>query len=477
MCNVLRKGSLQKLKVLIATKYLKPTESDACKDSELDAKNIYSAQTTKCIPYDFDYNGTYFQVVDTPGLADTRGVTQDEANIANILNFCSNMDYLDCIVIVVNGTQPRFDVCMKTVCQRFRGNLPNTVLNTISVAFTNCTPMTRTFPVEVLQANLLGPKTPLNPKNIFYFQNMSFSTDPKTWTKETVREELQPAWDKSTKAMGNFLVHVANCSPTPTKEFKVMRDSREMLKSKMADVLGEVHKLDVVRQKIEQANILQLRAQNDTLLFSNFIVQEQLTVFETVDTVSHNTSCTVHQVTCHEQCGLDEIKTPGDPAFANCGCFYEGNGSCTICIQGSNIKFCGVQNHYHDTKKWVAKQTTVEHVLNDLKHKYDNAIDEVKNQTNARTQAEKELLGLEDMLGLLMAEIEGMCLKLQTICSGFNLAAELGCIIQTWEWQLTVITDLKIKNNLEKRITHIKTVINKLSGVNAYGRNNNNEVF
>ena len=383
ICNYFRGGTLQNLKILIPTKfYLKPTEKDSV-SSEADVKNISVAQTQVCNAYNFTHpqTGKIFQFIDSPGLADTRGAKQDDVNINNILKFCEGLSYLDCIIIVVNGAQARFDVSMRTVCQRFAGNLPTKVLESVVVAFTMCTTTTKIFDETLIETNLLGgANLKLKPENIFYFQNTTFSFDPKKWTDKVIKTELEPYWETSMEMINNLCIHIAKSNPIATDEFALMRDTRDMLKGQMAEVLAQINKLDQVRQKIDIAKSIQARLQDEAGKYQEILNTEKVRYDETVDTPYHNTNCALHKNTCHEQCGLDEIQTKGDSGFLSCACF-NGNDFCNSCALIDSKAQCGHINHYHAPKKWVRRDAKAEAALNEIRDKFDECI------TNGRSSA------------------------------------------------------------------------------------------
>lgn len=70
------------------------------------------SQTNKALLYSFvSKNGVTFRILDTPGLADTRGIAQDEQHKESIANAIKNsITTVDAVLILANGTVPRLGV-------------------------------------------------------------------------------------------------------------------------------------------------------------------------------------------------------------------------------------------------------------------------------------------------------------------------------------------------------------------------------
>ncbi len=53
-------------------------------------------------------------VIDTPGLMDTAGVVEDEANLRQIIDGARRRPFLNAVIVVVNEQAPRFDDGMQS---------------------------------------------------------------------------------------------------------------------------------------------------------------------------------------------------------------------------------------------------------------------------------------------------------------------------------------------------------------------------
>ena len=83
------------------------------------------------------FGDVQLDIIDTPGLADTRGKKQEQENIANIIAIVKKEVYINCVCLVINGTQCRLPDVVKTVLSKIISILlPDELSNIISV-FTN----------------------------------------------------------------------------------------------------------------------------------------------------------------------------------------------------------------------------------------------------------------------------------------------------------------------------------------------------
>ena len=76
------------------------------------------------------------RVMDTPGLMDTHGVEQDEANIAKIVRHVSALGYVHGFILVVNEQAPRFDAGMQDAVKLLVDSFGPKCLNNMGIVYT-----------------------------------------------------------------------------------------------------------------------------------------------------------------------------------------------------------------------------------------------------------------------------------------------------------------------------------------------------
>ena len=109
LTNFFRSGTLSNLKIAIPTMHHAQTEW-GFQHSEVNVADRSQSSTDNCTTYTFvdSSSGRKFNVIDSPGLADTRGPGQDQLNIDKILQAAEVAVTLSAIVLVVNGANPRY---------------------------------------------------------------------------------------------------------------------------------------------------------------------------------------------------------------------------------------------------------------------------------------------------------------------------------------------------------------------------------
>ena len=97
------------------------------------------SQTNDAKVYPFkSRNGIKFTILDTPGLADTRGLQQDKQHKASIAKAIKeNIATVNAVIILANGTQPRLGTATDYVLSTLSAIFPRTLADNIGILFTN----------------------------------------------------------------------------------------------------------------------------------------------------------------------------------------------------------------------------------------------------------------------------------------------------------------------------------------------------
>lgn len=97
------------------------------------------SQTNKAKVYEFtSLNGVRITILDTPGLADTRGLAQDELHKASIASAIKeHISTVNAVIILANGTVPRLGVATDYALSTLSSIFPRTLADNIGILFTN----------------------------------------------------------------------------------------------------------------------------------------------------------------------------------------------------------------------------------------------------------------------------------------------------------------------------------------------------
>lgn len=286
MANFFLDGSIDNPRVVIPTKHYASTEGGA-HHSEASLQDVTKSKTTQCHRYAFAES---FVILDTPGLADTNGVTQDDANIACILEAAGECSSLSALILVVNGTVARFGIDMRTVLDRLAGSLPDGLLNNTIVVFTNCADATCcSFQMSVLTDTLgLAPR----PENIFYMQNSLFSNAPDVWNQDAKsRARMQSSFEEAMGTVEKIMQRIEQLGPCATAGFVLIRELRERLKLRVVEINQDIRQMLQAREALAQAEAQQRQCANDQSRYQNYTATTVITSIVLEDTTYYNTCC------------------------------------------------------------------------------------------------------------------------------------------------------------------------------------------
>ena len=439
LTNYFRNGSLQNIKIAIPSKF-RPQVTESFGHCELDIQNTTQSKTDACHQYMFSKDAKNYIFLDTPGLSDTRGAEQDNINISKIIDSVEGLSGLTAVIIVVNGAVARLTVNLLNVIIRLRGNLPDVVMDNVVVVLTNSTRYAANFSVKALELN--GNVYP------YYMQNSAFSTDPSTWNNDALGA-LQYDWDQAMEELKAMVQALDTFKTKSVTAFKNMKDIRNEIKTLMHSAQLEVTQIQKMQDEIASFDAVLAQASSDLITYKDYSKARTVENIELVDSPHHSTLCQNCNHVCHDKCGLQETTIVGAQIFQGCWAMSEGN--CTKCPNN-----CSYTAHYH-AKKTVQKiSKTLNDVLTEIKAKYDKASDDQASyqQKITSTADAKELL--EKALVQKKDDIINLCEKLQSICSGFNLAQELHALINQLEMQASMLRNIDAKQQATAFIRSLK---------------------
>lgn len=115
------------------------------------------SQTSEALLYEFtSLNGVRIRLLDTPGMADTRGIEHDEKHKAGIARVIRDaIPSIDGVLIVANGTTERLQVATDYAITTLASIFPRSIADNIAIVFTMVSnPMSFNFQLECLPNSL-----------------------------------------------------------------------------------------------------------------------------------------------------------------------------------------------------------------------------------------------------------------------------------------------------------------------------------
>ncbi|KAK2467590.1 hypothetical protein APHAL10511_000445 [Amanita phalloides] len=270
------------------------------------AKN--QSQTNLAIPYEFtSKNGVKVRILDTPGLADTRGLAQDDLHKASIAHAIKeNISTVNAVIILTNGTMERLGVATDYALTTLSAMFPRTLANNIGLLFTYVpNRLSWNFDRSSLPAPLRK-----NRNNQFLLDNPL-----GLWKKF---DEIRKAWNASDSELAEYdeLVNEAHrkalrelcilfdwldvLSPQPTNEILMLYERYQEIERKIANALSRASQL--ANKKAELKRIKDASAGNG-LTMTEYEQYSQTTtepVWEQVNASTLNHMC--YHPQCYSNC-------------------------------------------------------------------------------------------------------------------------------------------------------------------------------
>ena len=450
MANFFLKGELNfenkynRVKIVIPNKVISNVTDKIGKTYENNVDDQTKSQTSQSSTYKFRLSGKQFEIIDTPGFADTRH-GQDQKNIENILSKAAEVNYITAIVLVINGSHARKTTTLKYVLNKLEGTVPDSLLKNLIIILTNCDENSCNFDLKLLKG--------LSDKYVFHMQNNAFSNN-QTSKSEKAWNRLSSDWNESMKVINDFISVVESLKSTSAGDFKKMIILRQNLQCSSNEIIIKQNKLfqviDILKGLESDGKINKEIAENN----KDFKKKEQITVFELENVDYFSTVCQTHfqEKICHEHCGLVYQADADDQHFFSCAA-NGGRGKCKVCE-------CSMKIHYHTYTIPKETKTTVEKIINEMKVVYDDAIR--KKQLIDTNLNKNELLKT-----VLIKEVEGLkkqllenCKDLKKICNNFNFYEELQAFIETLHKEASISRDFVKQKELYKTAAAIENILN-----------------
>ena len=388
------------------------------------------SQTTKPNIYDFENPHLTLTIVDTPGLGDTRGLAQDQANIKEIATAVAALTDFNAIVLVHKATDCRKDIVLSYMLKEFQSMLPKECKNNMLVAFTAVQNPQKIDAIPALKQMQIPVQD-----NTFWFENTAFlpwqlffgddKPEPKSKAHRSY-QRLEGFWDESKDEIRNLLKSAVAKIPLPGNsllEISIRKQVLTQLASKHADKFTTLRQNISKNKKLQQqlADVKQIIEQNED--YERTVTKAtkrtrtiQLKSFETRSIAPKKiTQCLLCKCLCHNPCGLDAVYSQGHINLKGCKAFgnYE---TCQICGHG-------YQHHAH------TQEQTIE-VFHDKEETYFETeevqvVDEQKKQIWEENQT--TIAEIEELKQMVQDEIDDDNIMMQ---DAFRVMAFLNKLLE-----------------------------------------------
>ncbi|GJQ65232.1 hypothetical protein Trydic_g7362 [Trypoxylus dichotomus] len=200
----------------------------------------------------------------------TRGMEYDERNTENLLTFVGELEYLNCICVLLKPNNSRlnvlFDYCIKHILLRLDRNIRTNIV----FLFTNArssfyTPGETMTPLKVtldeIERNETEKHIPLNSSNVFCVDNESFrylaATQSGISFSESDVEMYKSSWNRSAAICKRFINYVTSLPNIRMQDILSVNESRR--------IVGRLAKPVVELMVLQEKALIILDKHEDTL--------------------------------------------------------------------------------------------------------------------------------------------------------------------------------------------------------------------
>ena len=195
--------------------------------------------TQHCRSYLFslkDHNGKKLRIIDTPGFGDTRGLTQDDCNMAHIFDYVKDLSHLNAICFLLKPNEPRLNVFYRFCLMELSSFQKLNSCKNILFCFTNArsTFYTPGDSGPLLRRMLNSSSTvnvPFTKENTFCFDSESFrylvALQNGISFQHLEREEYEKSWTRSVME-SQRLIHYLQCLEDEQKRIENFYDKQLM---------------------------------------------------------------------------------------------------------------------------------------------------------------------------------------------------------------------------------------------------------
>jgi len=220
------------------------------------------SQTNQAQLYEFtSTNGVNVRILDTPGLADTRGLAQDQlhkASIARVIH--ENIATVNAVLILANGTVPRLGVATDYALSTLTAIFPRTLANNIGIVFTNVSSaLSWNFDMTSLP-NILHNAHHCLLDNPIAMRQKLFEIEKQGTISADLMSSLNKAVEEGhTKALDVLLkmfTWIDGLDPQPTKDITSLYNKYLTIERSISNALARVNQLAEKRKQLN--NILMI---------------------------------------------------------------------------------------------------------------------------------------------------------------------------------------------------------------------------
>ncbi|KIJ48656.1 hypothetical protein M422DRAFT_86445, partial [Sphaerobolus stellatus SS14] len=351
-------------------------------------------------------NGHTVRILDTPGLADTRGIEQDEKHKRSIANeIANNITTVTGVIILANGTVPRITVGTDYALSTLSSIFPRSLADNIAFMFTNVpNPLSWNFAQDTIPEVLKhAPQFRLDNPLALRKKYLELKNKPNTTSqlRKEMRATVNSGEAKALEMLVRLFDWLDGCVPQPTKDIMSLYDQSQRIETRISNILASTDQLAGKRNELQKIANETEKAKSNMSIFKDFETIANREEWVQNDTKTHNTLCSVPQCysNCHIDCQLDFTLDP--QGLKGCAAMWPSGGD-TCVRQG-----CGHDRtkHKHFHVMWEKEKRQEKIVDEEMKKKFNNAKSAKEEKEHLKAMAERVLKTMSDTIDSNTAEL------------------------------------------------------------------------
>ncbi|CAF3345741.1 unnamed protein product [Rotaria socialis] len=332
--------------------------------------------TQQCRSFILPVGNRNLRIIDTPGVADTRGLEQDAKNFHEILTYISQYEHLNAICILLKPNEERLTILFKFCIQELLRHIHLSANENIIFIFTNIrsTMFAPGSTSHILKVLLDQYKTnyqvdvPFKRNNTFLLDNEAFRFLAVRQNGIQLSDEqtasYQKSWDYTIKEYSRLVGYIATRSMHGILDTLSLNEAEQVVR-KLTRPIAETAKL--IEQNIQLAKQHKDKVLKNPQLASKGIPQNDAAIVKLSHprTVCRGEKCcrvvninneqkTEYTSKCHDKCYLKGVvqEAVNDIRISHCEVIDVMTGNCLTCG-------CHWEKHHHITYEY---QTNLTHL-------------------------------------------------------------------------------------------------------------------
>ncbi|PFH47907.1 hypothetical protein AMATHDRAFT_49934 [Amanita thiersii Skay4041] len=448
------------------------------KHSQTNAAKVYEFYST---------NGIKVRILDTPGLADTRGIQQDEQHKASIATAIqNNITSVNAVIILANGTVPRLGVATDYALSALSAIFPRTLANNIGLLFTNVSsPLSWNFDQNSLPDVLRSSDNQFLIDNpVAMWKKLKEMRESGTFSRRALSQldsAVQEGYKKALEVLGDLFDWLDELKPQATKEiYTLYRQSQEIDQnisnalSRAAQLADKKNQLKIIVSSAEGAKLvrhffylfigtrrsLSILISQTMKQFQNFKSIITQNTWVQSPTSGHNTLCSRPNCysNCHRSCALNFTLDPS--GLLGCAAITDGRCRC-----GHSYL-----DHRHYNVEWTQKAETQTRVDANAERKYKDAEGNKAKQEQLKIAVDREISRLDKELDNLLILVGDLTQSYAKLSLSGSFAGQVRKSVRLIETNLEAMRNSKADaKSIEKMEKSLESMKEKLRIVETAG--------